>query len=565
MAQRETYDALIVGSGAGGGMAAWVLASKGLRVLMLEAGRPYDPYKETPMFSPLVDAPLRGTGTPEKPFGFYDATVDGGWEVPGEPYSRAPGSEFLWWRSRMLGGRTNHWARNSFRMGPYDFKPKTRDGLGVDWPLAYQDLADYYDKTETVVGVYGSNDGLENHPNSSPGVLHKPPAPRVGELLIQAGCRDLDIPCVPARRAVLTRPMDNRSACFYATGCGRGCSIGAAFQTTTSLLPMAMATGNLTIITDAMVHELQLDEYGKASGVAYIDRLTRMEKTVSARTVVLAASAGETARILLNSRSAMFPEGAANSSGQVGRNLMDTVGAAMGAQFPVLEDRPAYNEDGAMGLHMYIPFWLYEKQARGELNFHRGYHYELGASGRSQPNMGLGEIANFAGGYGKKLKEDMRRYYGSFMSFTCRGEMIPNADSYCEIDSDVKDKWGIPTLKFHFCWSEEELRMVAHFQKTTKQIIARLGGRILWGDMSPIDAISKGGEIIHEVGTARMGDDPESSVTNQFGQSWDIDNLFITDGSVFASKAHKNPTLTIMALAWRSSDYLADQLGKRAI
>ena len=565
MAQRETYDALIVGSGAGGGMAAWVLASKGLRVLMLEAGRPYDPYKETPMFSPLVDAPLRSTGTPDKPFGYYDATVDGGWEMPGEPYSSAPGSEFLWWRSRMLGGRTNHWARNSFRMGPYDFKPKTRDGLGVDWPIAYDDLAGYYDKTETVVGVYGSNDGLENHPDSSPGVLHKPPAPRVGELLIQAGCRDLNIPCVPARRAVLTRPIDNRSACFYATGCGRGCSIGAAFQTTTSLLPMAMATGNLTIITDAMVHELQLDEHGKASGVAYIDRLTRTEKTASARAVVLAASAGETARILLNSKSALFPGGAANSSGQVGRNLMDTVGAAMGAQFPMLEDRPAYNEDGAMGLHMYIPFWLYGEQARGELDFHRGYHYELGASGRSQPNMSLGGIASYAGGYGKKLKADMRRYYGSFLSFTCRGEMIPNADSYCEIDTEVKDKWGIPTLKFHFRWSDEELRMVAHFQETTKQIIERLGGRVLWGDMSPVEAISKGGEIIHEVGTARMGDDPGSSVTNQFGQSWDIDNLFIADGSVFASKAHKNPTLTIMALAWRSSDYLADQLGKRAI
>jgi len=565
VAQRETYDALIVGSGAGGGMAAWVLASKGLRVLMLEAGRPYDPYKETPMFSPLVDAPLRGTGTPDKPFGYYDATVDGGWEMPGEPYSSAPGSEFLWWRSRMLGGRTNHWARNSFRMGPYDFKPKTRDGLGVDWPIAYDDLAGYYDKTETVVGVYGSNDGLENHPDSSPGVLHKPPAPRVGELLIQAGCRDLDIPCVPARRAVLTRPIDNRSACFYATGCGRGCSIGAAFQTTTSLLPMAMATGNLTIITDAMVHELQLDEHGKASGVAYIDRLTRTEKTASARAVVLAASAGETARILLNSKSTLFPEGAANSSGQVGRNLMDTVGAAMGAQFPMLEDRPAYNEDGAMGLHMYIPFWLYGEQARGELDFHRGYHYELGASGRSQPNMSLGGIASYAGGYGKKLKADMRRYYGSFLSFTCRGEMIPNADSYCEIDTEVKDKWGIPTLKFHFRWSDEELRMVAHFQETTKQIIDRLGGRVLWGDMSPVEAISKGGEIIHEVGTARMGDDPGSSVTNQFGQSWDIDNLFIADGSVFASKAHKNPTLTIMALAWRSSDYLADQLGKREI
>ncbi|MCH8138188.1 MAG: amidohydrolase family protein [Proteobacteria bacterium] len=242
MARHEPYDAVIVGSGAGGGMAAWVLASKGLRVLMLEAGRHYDPYAETPMFSAPRDAPLRGASTPDKAFGYYDACVDGGWEVPGEPYASAPGSEFMWWRSRMLGGRTNHWARNSFRMGPYDFKPPTRDGLGVDWPVRYEDLAPYYDKTEAIVGVYGRNDGLENHPDSSPGVLHQPPAPRVGELLIQAGCHDLDIPCVPARRAVLTRPIGNRSACFYATNCGRGCSIGAAFQTTTSFLPMALAT-----------------------------------------------------------------------------------------------------------------------------------------------------------------------------------------------------------------------------------------------------------------------------------------------------------------------------------
>jgi choline dehydrogenase-like flavoprotein len=565
VANNEPYDAVIVGSGAGGGMAAWVLCSKGLRVLMLEAGRHYDPYEETSMFGEPRDAPLRGTGTPDKEFGYYDATVDGGWQMPGEPYTNAPGSDFMWWRSRMLGGRTNHWARNSFRMGPYDFKPRTRDSLGVDWPIEYEDLAPYYDKTEAVVGVYGRNDGLENHPDSSPGVLHKPPAPRVGELLIQAGCHDLKIPCVPARRAVLTRPIGDRAACFYATSCGRGCSIGAAFQSTTSLLPMALATGNLTIVTDAMVFEMRLDDKGKAEGVNYIDRHTRKQEAAFGRTVILAASAGETARILLNSKSASFPDGAANSSGQVGRNLMDTVGAGMRAQFPLLENRPSYNEDGARGLHLYIPFWLYKEQARGELDFARGYHYELGASGRSQPSLGLGGIASFAGGYGSQLKEDMRRFYGSFLSFTCRGEMIPNADSYCEIDPGTKDKFGIPTLRFHFKWSEQELNMVRHFQKTTIELIERLGGNILSGDVSPEQAISKGGEIIHEVGTARMGDDPDSSITNQFGQSWDIGNLFITDGSVFASKAHKNPTLTIMALAWRSSDYLAEQLGQRAL
>jgi len=562
MATQAQYDAVVVGSGAGGGMAAWVLTGKGLRVLMLEAGRDYDPQRETPMFTPNRDAPLRGDGTPDKPFGFYDASI-GAWEVPGEPYTSAPGSEFLWWRSRMLGGRTNHWARNSFRMGPYDFKPRSRDGLGVDWPISYEDIAPWYDRTEAVVGVYGSNDGLENHPDSAPGVLHKPPKPRVGELLIKAAANDLGIPCIPARRAVLTQPIGNRQACFYATNCGRGCSIGAAFQTTTSLLPMALATGKLTIRTDAMVRELLLDDRGKATGVAFIDKTTGKEDAAYGRAIVLAASSCETARILLNSKSAAFPDGAANSSGQVGRNLMDTVGANMGAQFPMLENRPVYNEDGAMGLHLYIPFWLYGEQARGELDFPRGYHYELGASGRTQPNMGMGHLANMAGGYGRKLKEDVRRYYGSSLHFTIRGEMIPNAGSFCEIDPDGKDRWGIPTLRFHFKWSQHELNMVAHWQKTTKGIIDRLGGKLQYGDTSPEEAIKKGGEIIHEVGTTRMGDDPQTSVTNQHGQSWDIPNLFITDGGVFATKAHKNPTLTIMALAWRNSDYLADKLARR--
>ena len=256
---------------------------------------------------------------------------------------------------------------------------------------------------------------------------------------------------------------------------------------------------------------------------------------------MLAASAGETARILLNSKSESFPDGVANSSGQVGRNLMDTVGAAVSAQFPVLENRPAYNEDGAMGMHVYIPFWLYKEQARGELDFPRSYHYEFGADGRGEPGMGMGHVAAFAGGYGRKLKEDMRRYYGSFLDFVCRGEMIPNADSWCEIDPDNKDTWGIPTLRFHFKWSEHELNMVRHFQAATKEIIERLGGKLQSGDVAPEQAISKGGQIIHEVGTTRMGDDPETSVTNQYGQSWDIGNLFMTDGGVFASKAHKNP------------------------
>ena len=222
---------------------------------------------------------LGGGGTPDKHFGFYDATANGGWDVPGEPYTNAPGSTFRWWRSRMLGGRTNHWGRHVPRFGPYDFKAKSRDGLGADWPISYEDIAPYYDKTEKLIGVAGANAGLENHPDSSPGVPLPPSRPRVTELMIKAGANALGIPCVPSRYAILTKPIDDphapRQACFYATPCGRGCAIGAAFQSTTSLLPMAMGTGRARIITNAMVTRVVMDANGKAQGVEYYDKERR--------------------------------------------------------------------------------------------------------------------------------------------------------------------------------------------------------------------------------------------------------------------------------------------------
>src|SRR5688572_26431420 len=212
-ADRNTYDVIVVGSGAAGGQTAYTLAMEGVRVLMLEAGRNYQPAAETPMMQNNSEAPLRGAGTPDKPFGFWDATIDGGWQVPGEPYTSAspdPSRQFHWWRARMLGGRTNHWGRISLRNGPYDFKPRTRDGLGFDWPMDYQDLAPYYDKVEMLIGVYGSNEGLENTPNSSPGVLQPPPKPRVSDLLIQQRARKLNIPAIAGHRAVLTTRLDHK-------------------------------------------------------------------------------------------------------------------------------------------------------------------------------------------------------------------------------------------------------------------------------------------------------------------------------------------------------------------
>jgi len=585
-ADNNTYDVIVVGSGAAGGQTAYTLTMEGARVLMLEAGRRYEPATETPMLQTNADAPLRGSGTPQKPFGFWDATIDGGWDVPGEPYTSAsddPARKFVWWRARMLGGRTNHWGRISLRNGPYDFKPHTRDGLGFDWPIGYNDLAPYYDKVEMLIGVYGANDGLENTPNSSPGVLLPPPKPRASDLLIQQRARKLNIPAVAGHRAVLTKALDHkrlpqilhpgnakaqkilsedmqkRAACFFATPCGRGCSIRANYQSTTVHLPPALDTGNLDIVTDAMVRAINKRPDGKAEGVTYIDRKTGAEHRVKARVVVLAASALESVRILLNS-------GVANSSGKVGKYIMDTVGANFSGQVPMLENLPLHNEDGVDGLHLYTPWWLYKEQLAGKLGFARGYHFEFGG-GRTMPGMGTAAGLDWLNGgtYGKKFKEDARRYYGSFVGFAGRGEMIPNDDCYAELDPKVKDRFGIPVLRFHWKWSQHELGQAAHMQKTAAEIIDAMGGRYSMKPQSGEKAIKQGGIIIHEVGGAIMGNDPKKSVTDSFGRCWDMKNLFITDGATLCSNADKNPTLTIMALAWRSSERMLELMKRKEL
>jgi choline dehydrogenase-like flavoprotein len=592
-AQQRAYDVVVVGSGAAGGQTAYTLCMEGARVLMLEAGRRYRPVGETPMFQTPDMAPLGGVGTPQKPFGFYDATVDGGWQVPGEPYVRTTedhAGRFDWWRARMLGGRTNHWGRISLRNGPYDFKPRSRDGLGFDWPINYEDLAPYYDKVELLIGVYGSNEGLENTPDSPPGCLLPAPKPIVSDYAIAKAARSLGIPVIPGHRAVLTRALDHsnnprrlhpgnaqaqsiiatdmrrRTPCLWATPCGRGCSIRANYQSTTVHLPPALDTGKLDITTDAMVYEVTLAPDGRANGVNFVDRTTGAHVHASARVVVLAASACESARILLNSKSAQFPDGLANTSGKVGRYLMDTVGSDVYGQVPLLESLPPLNEDAADGHQMYTPWWLYREQLAGKLGFARGYHIEFGG-GKQMPGPGTGAGLEWltGGSYGAKFKQDVRRYYGSFVYFSGRGEMIPNENSYCEIDPSVKDKWGIPVLRFHWKWSEHETRQAAHMQRTFADIIGAMGGKPRAIESDGAKAIAPGGLIIHEVGGAIMGADPKVSVTNEWCQTWDVPNLFVTDGAVFPSNADKNPTLTIMALAWRASDHILASLRRKEL
>lgn len=561
----DATDVVVVGSGAAGGMAAYALTRRGVRVVLLEAGRDYDPATETPMFDLPFTAPLHGASTPDKEFGFFDATVDGGWSIPGEPYTVASGSQFRWWRARMLGGRTNHWGRMSLRFGPYDFEGRSRDGLGADWPIGYDDLAPWYDRVEALIGVFGAAEGIENSPDSPPGLLHDPPPFRSHEAWLKRVMEKLHgIPVVPAHMAILTRRHGDRPACLYSTDCMRGCSIGANFQSPTVLLPPARETGYLKTVTRAQVFEVITDRSGRAAGVRFIDRHTGAVGEVRARAVILAAGTCDSARILLNSRSAAWPQGLANSSGQVGRNLTDTPVVAVSAQVPQLENLPAFHDEGVTLFHAYSPWWGYEAQRKGRLAFQRGYHLEIWGGRRLPEFDEMIDVARVTRSFGKSLHEEMRRYYGSIVYLSARGEMIPNAGSYCELDPAVKDRWGVPALRFHWSWGEHELSQMDHGRRTLVDVWQSMGARLLTNAATPIaEAIRPGGSTIHEAGACRMGADRRDSVVDSFNRAWDVPNLLVVDAGAFASNPDKNPTLTILALAWRASDHLADELARR--
>jgi choline dehydrogenase-like flavoprotein len=554
---RRVFDVCVIGSGAGGGMAAKVLTEAGANVVMLEAGPMWDPVADSKMFAWPYDTPRRGAAIPERHFGEFDAAL-GGWTLEGEPYTNAPGDTWEWFRSRMIGGRTNHWGRISLRFGPYDFKRRTMDGLGDDWPITYDDLKPYYDKVDRLIGIFGSEENLPNEPN---GIFLPPPRPRCYELLIKQASEKLNIPVIPSRLSILTRPHNGRAACHYCGQCGRGCRTHSNFSSPSVLLPPAMATGRLTIITGAMAREVTVDASGLADGVTYVDTRTSRDNRVRARIVVLAASACESARLLLNSKSPRHPNGLANGSGAVGRYLTDTPGTSIRGYVPALAGLPAHNDDGTGGLHLYMPWWLDNRK----LDFPRGYHFEFGG-GREMPGYGImGGIhrAN-GGGYGRKLKDDYRRYYGSFLSFAARGEMLPNADSYCELDPEAVDRFGIPVLKFHWKWAEAETLQMRHAHLVAREIIDRMGGKVL-GTMPTREhayGIQPGGEIIHEAGTTRMGESPATSVLNRNGQAHEVKNLFVADAGPFVTNPHKNATWTIMALAWRTADFIAAESRK---
>lgn len=566
---QKKYDVVIVGSGAGGGMATKVLADAGLKVAVIEAGPffdPADPRQQTQLKWPY-ESPRRGASN-RRPFGDFDMAY-GGWEIEGEPYTHQGDTKFDWFRSRMLGGRTNHWGRISLRFGPRDFRGKDRDGLGENWPIGYDDLKPFYDKVDQLIGVFGTR---ENFPNEPDGFFLPPPKPRLHELYFIKGAKKSNIPVIPSRLSVLTKRINNdRGVCFYCGQCNRSCSVYADFSAGSCLIfPAQKSGGQVDLYVNSMVKEVTLDENGKATGVSYVNKEDKREYTIKGRVVILAASACSTARILLNTKSSQHPNGLGNSSDLVGKYLHDSTGSDRMAFIPDLINRKRYNEDGVGGMHVYTPWWLDNKN----LNFPRGYHIEVWG-GMGMPSYGFGFDPNVlnkffgerVGGYGDHLRDDVKKYYGSLVGLSGRGESIAMKDNYCEIDPNTVDEYGIPVLRFNYKWSDFEKKQAIHMHDTFEEIFHNMGGEVL-GEKPGVEkdfGLHTPGRIIHEVGTTRMGSDPKTSVVNEFERLHDVDNVFIVDAGPFVSQADKNPTWTIMALSWRTAEFIIEELKKQNI
>jgi choline dehydrogenase-like flavoprotein len=558
---KKVYDAIIIGSGASGGMAAKELTERGFKVLILEAGPKLEPAHFS-MNKFAYESMYRGFGPPgwkqEEQWmqdtagafsrNFYINDTE-------HPYTTDPGKPFLWVRARVVGGKTLHWGRLSWRLSDLDFKAATHDGFDVDWPIDYEEIKKYYDKAEEWIGVSGNRDNLWWQPD---GNYLPPMGLNCGEHLLKKGAAKLGIHLIQPRVAMLTARKPHhvkygRGQCHYCGSCGNGCTVGAMFNSLSSTLPAAMATKHCTLRTNSIVRHIIADENtGKAKGVAVVDRVTRQELNFFGKVILVAASTLESTRILLNSKSDKHPAGLGNSSGVLGHYLVDHFGGT-GASgvLPMFAGRDTVNEDGKSS-GVFITRFRNLDKATKHPKFLRGYGFEGGSAIGSFPGAARGTP-----GFGSEFKRQVRRWHVAPVSLTTRAAMLSRYENYVEIDpGGVVDAWGIPVLRVHIQHSDNEREMGKDAAEMAAEILARAGAE----QIGVSRQLTVPGRIIHELGTARMGPDPKKSVLNKFNQMWDAKNVFVIDGAAYVGSANQNPTLTILALTIRACEYLTEEM-----
>ena len=558
----KTYDAIVVGSGMTGGWAAKELTEAGLETLVLEAGRPIttaDYVEHVPpwqmRFRGLDDRKKRMTDQPvqrecyacdEWSSKFFVNDHD-------NPYTTEPDKPFLWLRGRQVGGRSIMWGRQVYRWSDLDFEANLKDGIAVDWPIRYADIAPWYDHVERFIGISGEKLGLPQLPD---GQFLKPMALNCGEEVVRdalakhwPGERVLTI----GRCAILTEDHNGRAACHYCGYCERGCVTLSYFNSINATLPVARQTGKLTLRSFSVVHSLIYDKKrGRVSGVRVIDGETKHAIEFQARVIFLCASTLESARILLNSATPDFPSGLANSSGELGHNVMDHImgGGANGKITAPADKKPV----GRRPNGIYVP--RFRNLAGGpKSTFLRGYGYQGGA-GREGWGRGA-DLPGFGADWKKALRDPGDWSFGLY-GF---GECLPNHNNYVEIDKTKNDAWGIPVLKIHCTYGDNEWALMKDASIAAAEMLAAAGAR----EITPYIDHNPPGKAIHEMGTARMGRDPKTSVLNAHNQAHDIPNLFVTDGACMASTANQNPSITYMALTARACDYAVGAMKRREI
>jgi len=551
---RRLFDAVVVGSGASGGWACKRLTEAGLDVALVDAGRPLSNLEFSEHKPPFEleyrnraaevirrTRPIQGLSCDEYNYKWFANDLE-------EPYTTAPGTSFKWiGRLRVTGGRTAVWGRQSYRFSDQDFKPASYDGYGEDWPLGYDDLAPYYDLVEDYVGISGQAEGVYELPDSR---FLPPMAMNCAEVQLRNRVKKRFGRTVTiGRAAVVTRPHNGRAACHYCGPCSRGCVTHSYFNSAFTTVADALATGKCTHVPNAMVYKVLMDgDESRARGVLYVDRNTHETREVRGRVVILCAQALESVRIMLNSADRRYPNGLGNSSGVLGHYLMDHIWVAGGAagDFPDLHGTPSMNGPNRPN-GIYVIRFRNTKDGPRTKNFLRGYGFQGGSStGFNWGALGHGEA------YKQSIREPVTTLrLGGF------GECLPRWESYVELDPGVADTYGIPVLRIKMSWSENEHAMIDDMAVSAAEMLEASGAR----DVEPFTLHDREpGLGIHEVGVARMGTNPRTSVLSGFQQSHDVDNLFVMDGSGFTSSACQNPTLTIMALCVRSCDHLLEQM-----